>query len=99
MEEQDWGKGVTRSLGVFLNGATIPNPYPRGDAVIDDNFYLIVNAFHESRKAVLPGPEYGSRWIRDLDTDTGWAKEPEILEPGGTLTVQARSLVVLRHEA
>ncbi len=28
MDEEDWGQGYAKSLGVFLNGKTIPNPNP-----------------------------------------------------------------------
>jgi isoamylase len=97
MDEQDWGVGVTKSLGVFLNGATIPNPNPRGEPVIDDNFYLIFNAFHEPLQFVLPGPDYGAHWAKDLDTQTGWLEESELLKAGDTIMVDVRSLVVLRH--
>jgi isoamylase len=97
MDEQDWGIGVTKSLGVFLNGATIPNPNPRGEPVIDDNFYLIFNAFHEPLQFVLPGPDYGAHWAKDLDTQTGWLEESELLKAGDAIMVDVRSLVVLRH--
>jgi glycogen operon protein len=98
MAEQDWGQGVTKSLGVFLNGATIPNPNPRGEPVIDDNFYLIFNAFHDVLQFKLPGPDYGNLWIKEIDTETGWQEEPPTLKAGDAIMVAARSLVVLRHE-
>jgi isoamylase len=98
MAEEDWGVGVTKSLGVFLNGATIPNPNPRGEPVIDDNFYLIFNAFHDALQFKLPGPDYGNLWIKEIDTETGWQEEPPTLKAGDTTMVVARSLVVLRHE-
>ncbi|MCA1785687.1 MAG: glycogen debranching protein GlgX, partial [Desulfobacteraceae bacterium] len=68
MAEEDWGQGVTKSLGVFLNGTTIPNPNPRGEPVTDDNFYLIFNADHEALQFILPGPDYGTLWIKEIDT-------------------------------
>jgi glycogen operon protein len=98
MAEQDWGQGVTKSLGVFLNGATIPNPNPRGEPVIDDNFYLIFNAHHDALQFILPGPDYGNLWIKEIDTETGWQEEPPSLKAGDAIMVAARSLVVLRHE-
>jgi glycogen operon protein len=99
MAEQDWGQGVTKCLGVFLNGATIPNPNPRGEPVIDDNFYLIFNADHESLQFILPGPDYGTFWKKEIDTKTGWLEEPPSLKAGEAIMVAARSLVVMRHEA
>ena len=98
MAEQDWGQGVTKSLGVFLNGATIPNPNPRGEPVIDDNFYLIFNAHQDTLQFILPGPDYGNLWIKEIDTETGWQEEPPSLKAGDAIMVAARSLVVLRHE-
>jgi glycogen operon protein len=98
MAEQDWGQGVTKSLGVFLNGATIPNPNPRGEPVIDDNFYLIFNAHHDALQFILPGPDYGNLWIKEIDTETGWQEEPPSLKAVDAIMVAARSLVVLRHE-
>ncbi len=97
MAEEDWGEGVTKSLGVFLNGATIPNPNPRGEPVTDDNFYLIFNAFHDALQFKLPGPDYGNLWIKEIDTETGGQEEPPTLKAGDTIMVEARSLVVLRH--
>lgn len=99
MAEQDWGQGFTESLGVFLNGATIPNPNSRGEPVIDDNFYLMFNAHHEPLQFTLPGPDYGDHWIKDLDTQSGWLEEEKIFTAGDTIAVVSRSLVVLRHEA
>ncbi|MFO7911434.1 MAG: glycogen debranching protein GlgX, partial [Desulfotignum sp.] len=98
MAEEDWGQGVTKSLGVFLNGATIPNPNPRGEPVTDDNFYLIVNAHHDALKFILPGPDYGNLWTKEIDTETGWLEDPPTLKAGSAILVAARSLVVLRHE-
>ncbi|MCA1784780.1 MAG: glycogen debranching enzyme, partial [Desulfobacteraceae bacterium] len=72
-------------------------PNPRGEPVIDDNFYLIFNADHKSLQFVLPGPDYGASWLKELDTRTGWLEEPKILQAGDTIMVEARSLVVLRH--
>ncbi|MFP4284037.1 MAG: glycogen debranching protein GlgX, partial [Desulfovermiculus sp.] len=47
MDEENWGEGFAKSLAVYLNGQNIPNPNPRGDAVSDDNFYIILNAHYE----------------------------------------------------
>ncbi|WP_462270018.1 glycogen debranching protein GlgX [Desulfobacter sp.] len=99
MAEQDWGQGVTKCLGVFLNGTTIPNPNSRGEPVIDDNFYLIFNADHEALQFILPGPDYGTLWKKEIDTETGWLEEPPSLKAGDAIMVAARSLVVMRHEA
>ncbi len=99
MTEEDWERGYAKSLGVFLNGRTIPNPHPYGEAVTDDNFYLIFNAHYEDLDFKLPGPELGTTWRRELDTAKDRIGETTELQAGETLRVTSRSLVVLRHES
>ncbi|MFZ0135148.1 MAG: glycogen debranching protein GlgX [Desulfobacterales bacterium] len=99
MAEEDWGQGYAKSLGLFLNGEAIPNPNPRGEPVIDDNFYIIFNAHHEPLDFTLPGPDWGERWLKDLDTENGRAEEKVSVEAGGRITVAAHCLFVLRHAA
>ena len=99
MTDQDWENGYAKSLGVFLNGATIPNPNPRGEPVIDDDFYLIFNAHYEPLTFTLPSSEWGKHWVLELDTDVGWAEGEDIFTAGDRLQVQAHSVVVLRHRS
>ena len=98
MAEDDWGLEHAKSLGVFLNGQTIPNPNPRGEPVKDDNFILMFNAHHEPLDFTVPDVYWGEAWAREMDTDLGWAENgDETFQAGDTITVQARSLKVLRH--
>ena len=101
MDEEDWGLGYAKSLGVFFNGATIPNPNPRGEPVTDDSFYLVFNAHHEPLEFQLPPREWGQTWIKELDTDHGWLDGEAATghAAASKLEVIARSLVVLRREA
>ncbi len=97
MAEEDWGQGYSKSLGVFINGATIPNPNPRGEPETDDNFYVIFNAHYEPLDFTLPSAKWGESWLKDLDTAIGWTEEEEFFNAGEMITVEARSLVLLRH--
>ena len=99
MAEEDWETGFAKSLGVFLNGETIPNPNPRGEPVQDDHFYIIFNAHHEPLDFRLPPAEWGERWVKELDTAAGWVETEEMFGAGDPMTVESRSLVVLRHES
>ncbi|MGH4025875.1 MAG: glycogen debranching protein, partial [Pseudonocardiaceae bacterium] len=101
MTEQDWGVDFGRCLTVFLNGEGIPDLDPRGQRVTDSSFLLCFNAHHEDIEVQLPGNGYGGEWTVVLDTATS-------LVPGtagptadgeGTITVVARSLVVLERTA
>lgn len=97
MSEEHWGLGYAKSLGIFLNGETIPNPYPRGEPVKDDNFYVIFNAHHEALIFTLPGINWGTLWIKELDTNVGWLDNKESLKAESQIEVEGRSMVVLRH--
>ncbi len=99
MAEEDWERGYAKSLGVFLNGEAIPNPNPRGEPVNDDQFYLIFNAHYEPLDFTIPGPEWGEHWLKELDTAVGWIENEESFKSGDRLTVEARSLVILRQES
>jgi isoamylase len=94
---KDWDLGYVKSLAVFFNGMTIPNPNPFGEPVTDDNFYVIFNAHHEPLDFTLPGADWGDLWIKELDTKVGWAEKEESFRPGDRIKVEARSMVVLRH--
>lgn len=97
MASEDWGKGYVKSLGIFLNGKTIPNPNPRSEPVTDDDFYIIFNAQPEALDFNLPSREWSEQWIKELDTAEGWLKTEQILKAEDKLNVEGRSLVVLRH--
>ena len=99
MAQEEWDLGYAKSLGVFLNGETIPNPNPRGEPVTDDNFYVIFNSHHELLNFTLPGIDWGERWIKELDSQTGWLEEGKSFKAGDQIEVEARSLVVLCHES
>ena len=97
MGEDDWDSGWAKSLGVFLNGTTIPNPNPRGEPVIDDNFYLIFNAHYESLSFILPATDWGSDWLLELDTHYGWREQAEAYAAQQEVNVAARSIMVFRY--
>ena len=97
MAEEDWGLGHAKSLAFFLNGKTIPYPHPRGEPVIDDNFYLIFNADRNFLNFIFPGPKWGHRWVKEFDTETGWMEKEELFGAKGQIRVEGRSLAVLRH--
>jgi isoamylase len=98
MSEEHWGEDFAKSLGVFLNGKSLTFPDPHGRRLVDDTFYLIFNAHHEPLDFSLPGPEWGRNWTRVLDTATGWCEGEEALATGDGIRVEARSMVVLRHD-
>jgi glycogen operon protein len=101
MTDEQWDKELSRSLQVVLNGAGISTPNSRGEPILDDTFVVVFHAHPENRVFKLPGPPWGKRWRRVLDTGRGFAKpgNGECIEAGGELPVEHHSLWVFQLEA
>jgi glycogen operon protein len=92
MTQADWTRGDAFTLGAFLNGAEIPTLAPDGEAIADDSFIVLFNAWRDPVTFVLPPSRFGRRWAHELCT-----AEPE-LPPNGT-TLPARAEVPLPGRA
>jgi glycogen operon protein len=98
MADEHWGEAFAKSLAVFLNGRAIADPDRDGRRLRDDTFYLLFNAHHEPLAFTVPGPPWGRRWVKALDTrESPLEAGDQAQEVGQTLSVEARSLVVLRR--
>jgi isoamylase len=96
MSEESWEEGCG-SLGVFLNGATIPNPHPRGEPTTDDSFYIMFNAHHEPMDFVIIGTRWDARWQVMIDTSqSGFPRKDQTISAGDIRTLQAYSIVLLK---
>ncbi len=100
MSQEDWDNGWARSLGVFLNGAAIPDPDTRGNRVTDDSFLLLFNAHFETVDFTLPEQEYGEAWEVSINTVEPLADhvDDSAFKASGTIPVDARSILVLRRQ-
>ena len=87
MNDDDWETGYARSVGVFLNGGSIPTPDAYGERVVDATFLVIFNAGDQPLDWTVPGPEWSRRWTIELNT-----ADPRI---GATRTVNARARAML----
>ena len=99
MRESDWRDGSARALTVFLNGEAIPGSGTQRGRVVDDSFLVLFNAGHERRVFVLPPPPFGQQWVLVLDTSDGLAEGEELIKAGGEVSLESRSLVLLRRAA
>ncbi|GAC1361551.1 MAG: glycogen debranching protein GlgX [Actinomycetota bacterium] len=99
MNDEDWDVGFARAVGLFLNGEAIPGRDPRGQRLVDDSFLLLFNGHHEPLEWAVP-QQWDMPWERALSTEPGGRHaangEPELLHPGGCLSVPGRCVVVLR---
>jgi glycogen operon protein len=86
-------------LGIFLNGKAIPSDGPKGERVIDNNFYIIFNAYDGELPYTVPSEPFGSSWTKVIETNENYFEEEggQSYAPGDTITVQGRSVVVLKE--
>ena len=97
MSDEDWRVGFAKSLGVFLNGAAIPDPGPHNEPVRDDSFYLLCNADAGPVSFVLPWARWGELWAETLNTATEAPPSSLPLKAGKRVDVPGRALIVLRR--
>jgi glycogen operon protein len=94
MTRRDWENTEARAIGVFLNGDELDAQSPEGEEVRDDSFLLLFNAHFEEISFRLPARRFGTHWEVELSTGK-WSADR--LTPGQDVTVEARSIVLLRR--
>ncbi|MBS1585954.1 MAG: glycogen debranching protein GlgX [Bacteroidetes bacterium] len=98
MTEEDWTNGFAKSLAVYLNGKGIKSPDAEGNKVVDDNFYLVFNAYDDQLDFILPPERYGKQWIKIIDTADPKNTEQATYKAGNKINVTGRSVVVLLNK-
>ncbi|GAB2504006.1 Glycogen debranching enzyme [Corynebacterium atrinae] len=99
MTQDDWDFAFGKALMVYLNGNAITEPDERGQKIVDDSFILMFNAHYEEIEFTLPPRSLGVRWQLLVDTteDIGYPIEAAVIDAKGTLTVPARSTMLLKQ--
>ncbi len=98
MTDSNWRDDFAKTLGIFLNGKAIPSPGPKGERIVDDNFFLIFNAFYDNIPFQLPPQKFGRKWQRILDTAQGYFEESgDLFAAGKTIEISGRSVVLLKE--
>jgi glycogen operon protein len=98
MSEEAWHQDFAKSLGVFLNGKGIHSVGPKGEVIVDDNFYVIFNAHHDVLRFNLPPQKFGRRWVKVLDTSLNYLEETgDLYMAGQEISIDGRSVVVLKQ--
>jgi isoamylase len=97
MSDEHWNEHFAKSLAVFLFGKGLHAVGQKGEQIIDDSFYVIFNAHHDSLEFTLPPQKYGKEWTKVLDTSTSLVEENEKYQPGDTIVAEGRSVILLCH--
>ncbi|MGB3286092.1 glycogen debranching protein GlgX [Mycolicibacter algericus] len=95
MTQQDWDSEFGRCVMVFLNGEALPEPDARGRRIVDDSFLLCFNAGETPVDFVTPDGGYAQGWRAVIDTADAAGRSELSVEAGHTVTVAARSLIIL----
>ncbi|MGH8978128.1 MAG: glycogen debranching protein GlgX [Acidimicrobiia bacterium] len=97
MADEDWHAGFAKTIGVFLNGDTLPWQDPAGHPVRSDSFFLVFNAHHEPIEFTVPSEEWGHEWTTEIDTAIAGPIQPMRSKPGDRLHIVDRSFALLRR--
>jgi isoamylase len=95
MTQKDWQRPDAHTLGVFLNGAEIPERGPEGGDIEDASFLLLFNAYGEPITFTLPTRRFGARWHVELATSNDLPDGP--CPARSEVTLEGRSLVLFRR--
>lgn len=93
MTEEDWTSGVGKTIGVYLNGASINRRDSRGRRMTDIDFLILFSADSEPVPVTVPGPEFAEQWTIIVDTGSNGAGHT--VQAGASHVVNAHSMVVL----
>jgi isoamylase len=67
--DEVWNAGWTRSVAILLNGQTLQVTDEDGKDIIDDSFFLVVNASQDGVEFVLPQSPSHNPWRQVIDTE------------------------------
>nr|WP_318152269.1 glycogen debranching protein GlgX [Nocardioides hwasunensis] len=96
MTTDDWHDSSIRTVGMFLNGAPLRSPGPRGEQVRDTSFMIWLNAGGHDVELTLPE----NHWVHSGEVVLSTNRDVAVGTPvaaGGTMSLQAHSVLVLRE--
>jgi glycogen operon protein len=96
MSTDDWNDDGCRTVGMFLNGAPLRSPGPRGEQVRDTSFMIWLNAGGDDVQLVLPDNQWVHHGEVVLSTNADVALGTPVVA-GSSLELQAHSVLVLRQ--
>ncbi|MBD5635862.1 MAG: hypothetical protein IAI49_15450 [Candidatus Eremiobacteraeota bacterium] len=96
MSEDEWGQPWLRTIGLYLNGATIADVDELGDPVRDDSFLILLNCHVESVDFTLPQIEGVASWRIVVDTNAGTVEPDVTLDLDHVAKLERQSFLMLR---
>ena len=96
MTEDDWETGYAQSVGVFLNGESIPTTDAYGGRIVDDSFFVCSTPASIDLPWTLPSGSVGAASGSSSSTPTSCHEPGTEIPAGGSIDLAPRSMVVLR---
>ena len=98
LDEAAWADDRCRTIGMWIDGSNSQSRTREGELLTDHSWLLLLHAGAGSIEVTLPGAEFGATFEPTLDTTTadGTPVSDEPLPAGSTVTLQPRSLLLLK---
>jgi glycogen operon protein len=98
MSDEHWNTTYAKSLSIYLSGDDLNSYTERGEKLLDDTFYIMINSDEHSVIFTLPEQNWGNVWYKILDSADCFFEPTErslILHPQEAVEVKGRSIVLL----
>ena len=95
LTETEWFSGAVPTIAMYLNGDGIRTRGPRGEAIRDESFLVVLHTGAEPGECLLPA----APWARSYEVLLDTAREgmsQSAYTPGGVLALPPGAVVVLR---
>jgi isoamylase len=97
MTGADWSDNSALALAIYLDGSDEPDRAADGSPLLDDDFLVLVNAWWQPLGFTIPATRAQTTWQTAIDTyDPARPPATASLRPGDQVTVDPRSIIVLR---
>ncbi len=99
MATREWHDATLRTLGMYLDGRGMRHRGPRGEAIVDVSFLLLLHSGDDTIDFRLPGRPWAHSYTPVIDTaQPGGVPQPATFQGGAALAMLARSVRLLRVE-
>lgn len=98
MSDEHWNSSIAKSLSIYLSGDDLNSFTEKGEKILDDTFFLMINSDEHSVLFTLPEKNWGKLWFKILDSADGYFNPTEEAYPlhyQETVEVKGRSIVLL----
>ncbi len=98
LQDGNWFDAGLRTIGMYLDGRGLRHRGPRGELILDESYLLILHSGDDATPFTLPGRPWADRYEVVLDTTEvgGTDGSVSVVDGGDTITVESRSVLLLR---